>query len=197
MIQMQDVITTPNIRGCLTVASASRVSVVQNQIQYGWGAAAAKLLATGNTAYKISAMYVEFENVVDGEDVVTPPTYTRSEGREYYENLSLLPDRDFLRVSLLLPAAVSVEAGYEDYIPDNEGNLLTFYTQSQGSFGYHGRAFNHSVNSKIFGAALVVTPDADDPTADIIVARTYLNSGDQVLKVAASQVGLTWRLSLL
>lgn len=194
---MHDVITAPNIRGRLTVTAGGRVSTVQNQIQYGWGAAAAKLLATGNAAYKISTMYVEFENVGSAGDVVTQPTYTRSEGREYYENLSLLPDRDFLRVPLLLPAAISVESGYEDYMPDAEGNLLTFYTQSQGIAGYHGRAFNHSVNSKIFGAALVVTPDATDPTADIIVARTYLNSGDQVLKVAASQVGLTWQLSFL
>ena len=194
---MLDVITTPNIRGRLIVSAGGCNSVVQNQIQYGWGAAAAKLLATGNAAYKISTMYVEFENVADGEDVVTPPTYTRSEGREYYENLAMLPDRDFLRVPLLLPAAVTVEAGYEDYMPDNEGNLLTFYTQSQGIAGYHGREFNHNVNSKIFGAALVVTPDAEDPTADIIVARTYLNTDNQVLKVAASQVGLTWQLSLL
>lgn len=194
---MQDVITTPNIRGRLAVYSAGRRCTVQNQIQYGWGAAVSKLLATGNAAYKISTMYVEFENVASGGDVITPPTYTRSEGREYYENLSLLSTRDFLRVPLLLPAAVSVEAGYEDYIPENEGNLLTFYTQSQGATGYHGRTFSHSVNSKVFGAALVVSPDAEDPTADIIVARTYLNSGDQVLKVAASQVGLTWQLSLL
>lgn len=194
---MHDIITTPNIRGRLTVVSAGCGHTVQNQIQYGWGAAAAKLLATGDVAYKISTMYVEFENVDNAEDVITPPTYSRSEGREYYENLALLPDRDFLRVPLLLPAAVAVEAGYEDYMPANEGNLLTFYTQSQGIAGYHGRTFSHNVNSKIFGAALVVTPDMADPTADIIVARTYLNSANQVLKVAASQVGLTWQLSLL
>lgn len=194
---MQDVIRIPNIRGRLSIVCGDREAAVPNQIQYGWGAAAARLMATGDIAYKISAMYIEFENVADGDDVVTAPTYARTEGQEYYENLILLPDRDFLRVPLLLPAAVSVEPGYEDHLPANEGNLLTFYTQSSGVVGYHGRTFSHTVNSKIFGAALVVTPDNADPTKDIVVARTYLNSEDQVLKVAARQVGMTWQLSLL
>ena len=194
---MRDIIDTARVQGHLHVHNGRSGSSVANQIQYGWGAVAAKLMGAGDQAYKISTMYIEFENVASPGDPVTLPTYTRSEGQEYYENLSLATDRDFLRVSLLLPAAVSVEDGYEDYIPANEGNLLTFYTQSQGAVGYHGRTFSHSVNSKVFGAALVATPTADDPTQDIIVARTYLLAASQVLKIASSQIGLTWRLSLL
>ena len=194
---IQDSVNNANIIGRLQFNNGERTVLIPNQIQYGWGIAAAKLMATGNAAYRISAMYIEFENVAVSSDPVTPPSYTRSEGQEYYEGLSLVADRDFIRASLLLPAAVSVEEGYEDYVPENEGNLLTFYTQTQGTAGYHGKTFSNAVNSKIFGAALVATPDPDDPTKDIIVARTYLSSPNQVLKIAASQVGLTWGLSLI
>jgi len=100
-------------------------------------------------------------------------------------------------VPLLLPASVSIEDGYEDHLPKDEGNLLTFYTQTQGVVGYHGCPFSNTVNSKVFGAALVVTPDPTDPVRDIVVARTYLNTSSQLLKIAAGQVGLTWQLSLL
>lgn len=192
-----DNVNNSNIVGRLQVNNGERTVLIPNQIQYGWGFAAAKLLATGNAAYRVSAMYIEFENVASSGDAVTPPTYARSEGQEYYEGLAFVADRDFIRASLLLPAAVSIEEGYEDYIPANEGNLLTFYTQTQGTVGYHGKAFSNAVNSKIFGAALVVTPVSDDPAKDIIVARTYLSAPNQVLKVAASQVGLTWSLSLI
>ena len=140
---MRDIIDTARVQGHLHVHNGRSGSSVANQIQYGWGAVAAKLMGAGDQAYKISTMYIEFENVA------------------------------------------------------NEGNLLTFYTQSQGAVGYHGRTFSHSVNSKVFGAALVATPTADDPTQDIIVARTYLLAASQVLKIASSQIGLTWRLSLL
>jgi len=194
---IQDSVNNANIIGRLQFNNGERTVLIPNQIQYGWGIAAAKLMATGNAAYRISAMYIEFENVAVSSDPVTLPSYTRSEGQEYYEGLALVSDRDFIRASLLLPAAVSVEEGYEDYVPENEGNLLTFYTQTQGTTGYHGKTFSNAVNSKIFGAALVATPDPDDPTKDIIVARTYLSSANQVLKIAASQVGLTWGLSLI
>lgn len=194
---LRDRVVMTHVRGRLTVSSGAITHTTPNQIQYGWGAAAAKLLATGNPSYRISAMYIEFENVESPEDAVSVPTFDRSEGREYYENLGLLADRDFLRVGLLAPPDVAVVEDYEEYLPAGEGNLLTFYTQTQGAAGYHGRTFNHSVNSKVFGAALVVTPDGDDPTKDIIVARTYLAVEEQVLKIAARQIGLTWQLSLL
>lgn len=194
---IQDSVNNANVIGRLQLNNGERTVLVPNQIQYGWGAAAAKLLATGNLAYRVSAMYIEFENVASGGDAVTIPTYTRAEGQEYYEGLAFVADRDFIRASLLLPAAITVEEGYEDYMPANEGNLLTFYTQTQGTVGYHGTTFSNAVNSKVFGAALVVTPFPDDPTKDIVVARTYLSAPNQVLKIASSQIGLTWGLSLI
>jgi len=108
---IQDSVNNANIIGRLQFNNGERTVLIPNQIQYGWGIAAAKLMATGNAAYRISAMYIEFENVAVSSDPVTLPSYTRSEGQEYYEGLALVSDRDFIRASLLLPAAVSVEEG--------------------------------------------------------------------------------------
>lgn len=184
------------IRGNLRAETALQVSENHNQIQFGWGAAASRLLATGDKAYRISTMYIEFENCDNPGDVVTVPDYTRDAGREYYEQLSGSDVRDFLRVSLLAPAVIAVETGFEEIMPAGEGNQLTFYTQTQGVAGYHGLPFSHAQNSKVVGAALVVSPVPVDPTKDIIVARGYLPTDGQVLKLAAGHVGLTWRISL-
>jgi len=127
---------------------------------------------------------------------VTKPTFGRDEGRDYYQDLSLSASRDFLRVPLLVQPTIGIETGFEDYFTAGvDGNKLTFFTQTQGTAGFHGKTFSDSVNSKVFGVALVATPVFADPTLDVVFARSYFDTDDQVEKLASSQVGITWDIS--
>ncbi len=183
----------PRVPGACRTIRMEELFRQQNQIQVGWGMAAAMSLGFGERSYRISSMYLEYENVADPEDVITPPTYDANEGREYYSNLAFSGTRDFLRVPLLLQPSLGIESGYEDFFTEGvTGNRLTFHAQTQGTIGFNGKAFNDGVNSKVFGVALVATPDFNDPTQDIVFARTYFDPGDQTPKLASSQVGITW-----
>jgi len=164
-----------------------------NQIQHTWGHIAAQTIGKGNSSYKISAIYLEYENTVSSGDPVTVPTYDRDEGLSYYQDLSLSATHDFLRVPLLVEPTIAIEPGYEDsFTAGEDGNTLTFFTQTQGTSGFHGKDFSDTANSTIFGVALVATPEFGDPTKDIIAARTYFETADQVVKLPSSQVGVTW-----
>lgn len=172
------------------------ISFKSNQIQYEWGAIAAQCIGKGNRNYRINALYIEFENVINPSDVVTVPTWGRDEGRDYYQDLAVSASRDFLRVPLSFEPTIGIEAGFEDsFIAGVTGNKLTFYTQTQGTSGFHGKAFTNAANSKVFGAALIATPEFADPTKDLIFARTYFDGPDQTVKELSSQVGITWEMS--
>jgi hypothetical protein len=166
-----------------------------NQIQIDWGFVAAKAIGQGDSLYKISTMYIEYENVASPGDPVTVPTFDRSEGIEYYEDLQSSSTKDFLRVPLITNPTIGIETGFESYFTAPEGNKLTFYTQTQGTEGIHGKTFSDSVNSKIYGAALVATPVFADRTKDIIFARNYYATAEQTVKEASNQVGVTWEIS--
>lgn len=164
-----------------------------NQIQYSWGTVAAQTIGLGNRDYRINAMYIEYENVASPGDAVTVPSYGREEGVEYYQDLELSATRDFLRMPLIANPTIGIETGFESYFTEGvDGNKLTFYSQTQGSSGFHGKSFSDSVNSKIFGVALVATPVFADATKDIVFSRTYFDTANQTLKLASSQVGVTW-----
>lgn len=164
-----------------------------NQIQYDWGFVAAKTIGEGDRNFRVSSLYIEYENVTLPEDEVTPPSFTRGEGVDYYIELALSGVRDFLRVPLLVSPTIGIEAGFEDWFTEGvNGNLLTFYTQTQGTSGFHGKPFSAAANSKVFGAALVATPVFADQTQDVIFARTYFDTGDQEVKSASKQFGVTW-----
>ena len=172
--------------------------VQKNQIQYSWGMIAAQCIGLGDRKYRVNAMYLEYENVADPDTAITIPTYDRGEGRDYYPNLAFTANRDFLRVPLLFQPSIGIEPGFEDFFTDGfDGNRLTFHTQSQGTTGVNGKPFSSGVNSKIFGVALVATPEFEDPTKDIIFARTYFDVADQTPKLASSQVGVTWDIAFM
>jgi hypothetical protein len=89
-----------------------------------------------------------------------------------------------------------VSPGYDEKLPENQkGNQLTFFVQTSGTTGVLGRAFSHSVNSKVFAAALVATPVFSDRTKDVIFARTIFSPENQVTKEASSQIGITWDIA--
>lgn len=155
---------------------------------YTWGEIVCRLLE-GDPAFKINAMYLEYENQADPDVPVTAPSFDRDEGIEYYASLAGDPLRDFLRVPLLANPARGVTAGLEAAVAFNQ---LTFAAQSEGSIGVHGKEFSDAVNSKVFGVALVAAPVWGDRTRDLIFGRSYYASTKQIPKRASSQVVASW-----
>jgi hypothetical protein len=169
-----------------------------NQIQYSWGYMAAKQLGfkrqADRTDYSISALYIEFVNQANPATPVSAPAAGRDTSISYYNNLT--GDNDFLRVPLSLEPALGVSPGYNEHLPvTQQGNQLTFFVQTSGTTGVHGKAFSHTVNSKVFAAALVATPVFSDRTKDVIFARTVFSTENQVTKEASSQIGITWDIA--
>lgn len=167
----------------------------QNQIQKTWGYIAAQAIGRGNSAYKVGAMYIEFENVDDPADPASTPSYDRDEGIDYYSGLLLESTKDYLRVPLLQDPRISIAEGYEDIFADGQGNKLTFMAMTSGILGVHGKTFSDTVNSKVYGVALVATPDFDDVTQDLILSRTYYDEADQDVKAPSKQLGVTWDIT--
>jgi hypothetical protein len=130
-------------------------------------------------------MYIEFENTAFTPSV---PSYSRDEGVEYYEGLSLSATRDFIRVPLLAAPSKTLASGYSNIA----FNQLNFIAQTSGVQGVHGKTFSDTVSSKVFGLALVAAPAWNDRTKDLIFARKYYSSGSMVTKQASSQIGVSW-----
>jgi len=172
-----------------------------NQIQFSWGFVAANQLGRRRSAerpdYAISALYIEYENQDDPETPVSvSSSFARNLGVEYYNSMSDSTDRDFLRVPLIIEPTIGVSSGYEANLPVNQqGNQLTFFVQTAGAVGANGLPFSHTVNSKVFAAALVAAPVFSDRTKDVIFARTVLNTNNQITKEASAQIGITWDIA--
>lgn len=172
-----------------------------NQIQYTWGFIAANCFGRRRQAdrpdYSISALYVEYENQNDPEEAVSATTsFSRDLGISYYNALIDSSGRDFLRVPLTIEPAIGVSTGFEANLPvDQQGNKLTFFAQTAGVVGALGRPFSHTVNSKVYAAALVAAPTFGDRTKDVIFARTVFSVNNQVTKEASSQIGITWDIA--
>lgn len=173
-----------------------------NQIQVTWGHIAAKQIGfkrqPDRDDYSISAMYVEFENQVDPSLPVVVTEFDRTLGISYYTGLAASSTRDFIRVPLRLEPSTSVAGtspGAEVLTDAELVNQLTFFAQTAGTTGIHGKAFSHTLNSKVYAAALVATPKFSDYTQDVIFARTNFSVGDQTNKEPSSQIGITWDIS--
>lgn len=176
---------------------AAMLAIKNNQIQIEWANILTKLLS-GFSAYRISGMYVEFENVGDPLDEVTVPDYLDTEGSEYYEDLQLDATRDFLRVPLQQMPLLTPSSGYSDYFTeDGTGNVATFYAQTQGTVGIHGKGFTNGDNSKVYGLALISTPDWGDRTQDLVFARLYFSADEQTVKPASSQLAVSWDIKFM
>jgi len=164
-----------------------------NDFLYEWGAIFANLLLRKGLNYGIGGMYIEFENTASPGDPVTVPTFTRDadEGVEYYNGLSDSADRDYLRVPL-----VAGTLDITDVVQFPKGNCPIFFAQTSGVLGVHGKTFSDSVNSTVFGGALVAFVDADDYTQDLVLSRFYVAVEKQQVKLASSQIGFEWKLTL-
>lgn len=165
----------------------------QNTLMVSWGYAAAKLFGSGDRNYRINRMYIEFENVASSGDLVSVPTYDEYDGRAYYDNLA--SPRDYLRVPLIGTPEIFIADGFENYFTEGaDGNALRFFAQTVGTAGINGRTFSDSVNSKIFGVALVAAPEDGDRTQDVLISRGYYATDEQKLKSASGQIGVGWEL---
>ena len=169
---------------------------------YSWGVIAARCLGFGNSGdnldYRVRTLFLEFENVASPGDAVAVPTISREEGIGYYDDLSGSLVRDYLRIPLLLRPTLSIEDGYEDYISEDEGNVLRFAGDTTGmSAGRHGVVFSNALNSKIFGIGLAASPYPDDPTRDIVYARDYYEVSEQFVKPVSGVVATSYNLKFL
>lgn len=148
-------------------------------------------LLTGHPNFRIAAMYFEFQNVAELGDTVTVPTYDDTDTLAYYASLADSEDTDYLRVPILASTVTSSS----DLYP--LGNICTFFAQTAGIVGVNGKSFAATVDSGgsvVYGAALVATPDFDDPTQDLIVSRYYYATDLQQAKLASSQISSSWPL---
>lgn len=165
----------------------------RNLVMYDWATAVTQLLA-GNNEYRISTMYFEFRNMDDPDEAISAPTYGRGDGIGYYEGLSDSEDTDYLRVPITSAiVTIGTEPGDATHFPN--GNVVTAYAQTSGTTGVHGKTFSDSVNSKVFGGALVAAPDPDDSSRDLIISRFYLADAKQIVKLASNQIGFGWPLA--
>lgn len=164
-----------------------------NDFLYEWGAIFANLLMRKGLNYGIGGMYLEFENTASPGDPVSPPAFTRDadQGVDYYNGLSLSSDRDYLRVPLI---ASTLDISDATNFP--KGNQPSFFAQTVGVAGVHGKPFSDANNSTVFGGALVAFVDEEDHTRDIVLSRFYLDVDKQQPKLSTSQIGFEWRLTL-
>lgn len=164
-----------------------------NDILYEWGALVGRLLLRQGLNYGIGGMYIEFANVASPGDPVTPPDVSRDAGQgvDYYNDLSTSPDFDYLRVPLI---AGTIDSSDQTRFP--KGNQLTFFAQTSGVEGVHGKPFSDVNNSVAFGGALVAFVDDSDFTQDLVLSRFYFSVDEQMAKLATGQIGYEWKLLL-
>jgi hypothetical protein len=164
----------------------------RNLILNEWAAILGELLrgAPDRKPYQFGAMYIEFEN--NGGAAVSTPTPLRTEASSYYADLVSDSTRDYLRVPVTAVTLTSTDENFP------RGNRLTAYAQTDGTVGVHGKPFSPASQSRVYGAALVSTPDFGDASQDLIWSRMYYtDTSRQLIALASSQVGLAWRTNLL
>jgi hypothetical protein len=163
-----------------------------NTLLYTWGFIASRCIGVGDSQYRVSVAYLEFEN---NQGPISVPSFDRSDGLQYYMDLASSPVRDYLRVPIRPQPEIVVASGYEEFLTPDQGNCCIFYAQSQGGTGVHGRPFSDGVHSTIFGVALAAAPVPTDPSQDVLFARSYYATTNQVPKVPSGQIGIQYPMT--
>lgn len=162
----------------------------QNNANVKEGGAILTQLLAGRVKYKLGAVYFEFANVASPGDPVSVPDVEDTEGRDYFDNLGV--DRDYLRVQITTAPTIRARDGDESLFDEELGNDIEYYCISEGEAGINGLPFGYGSNSVVYGMALVATPEWSDRTKDLIFARGYYNTSNQIAKPASNQVGVRW-----
>lgn len=163
-----------------------------NARMYSWGHIAAQVLCARNLAYLPSHMYVEFANLGDPDERVSPPTTAPTDGLDYYAALADSPDADFLRVRLAPAGEIDLDPDYSGLLADNLGNRAWFRADAVGVAGVHGKPFGPSHGSLIYGVAIAAAP-GPDWSGDVLFARAYYPSDRQFAPAANLQIGVRYR----
>ncbi len=164
-----------------------------NLLLYTWGVIAAHCIGLGAATHKISSGYIEFENSATAGTVVVP-SYGRGDYTSYYTGLT--GNKDFLRLSLDSTPTLDQHPDYVSLLPAGENNRVSFgLTGVGGTQGVKGKTFSSANQSVAYGIALVATPLFSDMSQDLILARGYFNSGDQVAVPLGGQVEVDWKIS--
>jgi hypothetical protein len=134
-------------------------------------------VVSGNPAYAINVMYLEYENA----PAPVAPAYARDGGFAYYNGL--VSPQDIIRVPLIVQPEIS-----SSDLVNYEGNQPTFFSVSEGSVGaVTGVLFNPTSN--VYGAALVAAPDINDRSQDKVFSRVYFTP---IPKQTGFEIGVTW-----
>lgn len=123
-----------------------------------------KLVAGVGT--KFNTMYLEFTNEGSVPTVVPDP----ADGRSYYAALEAPGNtKDYVRVALVADPVLS--SSDTDKFATNKVSCLAMSTGETAGRG--GHEFSSDAGSKVFGVALVASPDPDDASQDIVFSRSY------------------------
>lgn len=178
------------IRGYTTLFSINKAGELtslfyhKNKIMNGSAMATARMWG-GYSNFKAGAMYFEFQNLANPGDTPAYPTFTKADGVEYYTGLQYSPDKDFLRVPIMISPNIAQTAN---------GYLLTLYALTPDvDTGYWGKPFAGTNNSVVIGGAVAATPDTSVQANDIILCRNY-PVGTKVPKTSGEQIGMTWNV---
>lgn len=175
--------------------AAEPCAVVENTWQFDYGYIVALALTPGSALPGLNMAYLEYQNVANPADAATVPSFQPQDRLGYYAALAGTPDRDYLRVPMLVTPLLSVRVGDEAFFPAGRGNQLTFSIQSAGTIGANGKPFADTVNSKLCGVALVCAPSIADRTQDLVYARSYYPAAKQQLKTPNGQFGVAYTLT--
>jgi hypothetical protein len=160
-----------------------------NLVLYQWAEITSRLLTTGDSRYRLGGMYLEYQNGGGPCPTLTAPEFARDRTIEYYNNLAGSPHLDYLRVPMTAIQVLSSGDGLSQ-------NQLVCFARSGGLVGVHGKPFSYAANSVIYGAALVAFVAPNDATQDLLFSCFYFDPEDQQPKLATSQVGLEWQITL-
>lgn len=185
-----DVLNQRNVSGRIKLyddqQNPADVPFVENGVLYSWGQIAAVLLATGNADYRLSKMYVEYENKTNPEDAIVVPSFSRSLEIDYFASLAVDAKKDYFIADVVMNSVSSVGTSTDLHLLARL-NALT---------GVHGKPFSSDSNSSIYGCHLAASPQVGDPTQNILFSSVYLSSEDQRTKLPNSSLNLLWRIQL-
>jgi len=146
-------------------------------------------LLSGDVSFRPNVMYVEFQS---GSEPVTVPEPKPSDNHGKYfldmrENTH--SERDFIRIPIVSVTPVAAQ-GSNDII-------VYFNGICTGATGVGGKS---TLNSRIYGISLANSPtygkEIDDLTRDIVWARGYFDTANQMQFSSVAQTIVTFKLNL-
>lgn len=163
-----------------------------NAIVRDWSTIFANLLVSGESRYRVATVYLEYSNEATADSAVSLPPLDTEQGIEYYNGLASDSQRDYLRLFTTSSSVVSSDAELRP-----NGDSSQFFAMSSGGTGVHGKPFSSQNNSTVYGAALVVSRDANDATQDLILSRVYYPAEEQQIKLPTSEICIDWLIEFV